>query len=99
EEDIKSDVMADIEADIATEAATTDEVRAEIEIGLERDDEAKDEAESCARGTVEIGVNRVIEPEIHADSLVPASNGGSKDTFVRLATMTGWTLGDSRLLL
>ncbi|GKD61614.1 hypothetical protein Tco_1299123 [Tanacetum coccineum] len=72
EEDIKSDVMADIEADIATEAATTDEVRAEIEIGLERDDEAKDEAESSARGTVEIGVNRVIEPEIHADSLVPA---------------------------
>ncbi|GJS35324.1 hypothetical protein Tco_0533706 [Tanacetum coccineum] len=56
----------------ATEAATTDEVRAEIEIGLERDDEAKDEAESCARGTVEIGVNRVIEPEIHADSLIPA---------------------------
>ncbi|GJT99201.1 hypothetical protein Tco_1094719 [Tanacetum coccineum] len=81
EEDIDSDVMADIETDIATEATTADEIRAETKIGLERDDEAKDEAESSARGTVDIGVDRVTEPKIHADSLVPASDGGFREDF------------------
>ncbi|GKC25903.1 hypothetical protein Tco_1028053, partial [Tanacetum coccineum] len=76
EEDINSDVIVDIEADIATEATTTDEIRAETKIGLKRDDEAMDEAESSARGTVDIGVDRVTEPEIPA-----ASDGGSREDF------------------
>ncbi|GJZ46819.1 hypothetical protein Tco_0600651 [Tanacetum coccineum] len=75
-EDIDSDVMVDIEADIAIEAITADEIRAETKIGLKRDDEAKDEAESSARGTVDIGVDRVTEPEIPA-----ASDGGSGEDF------------------
>ncbi|GKC11318.1 hypothetical protein Tco_1008100 [Tanacetum coccineum] len=73
--------MADIEADIATEATAADEIRAETKIGLERDDEAKDEAESNARGTIDIGVDRVSKPKIPADSLVPASDEGSREDF------------------
>ncbi|GKC33952.1 putative reverse transcriptase domain-containing protein [Tanacetum coccineum] len=73
EEDIDSDVMADIEADITTEAAIDNGIMAHTKVGLERDDKAKDEAESSARGTIEIGVDRVIKPEIPTDSLVPAN--------------------------
>ncbi|GJT62161.1 hypothetical protein Tco_1005694 [Tanacetum coccineum] len=39
------------------------------------------EAESSARGIVEIGVDRVIEPDIPVDSLVPASDRGSREDF------------------
>ncbi|GJT62162.1 hypothetical protein Tco_1005695 [Tanacetum coccineum] len=38
-------------------------------------------AESSARGIVEIGVDRVIEPDIPVDSLVPASDRGSREDF------------------
>ncbi|GJR26093.1 hypothetical protein Tco_1102325 [Tanacetum coccineum] len=81
EEDIDSDVMANIEANIIAEAAADDEVRAETEVGLERDDEAEDEVESSARGTIEIRVDRIVEPEMPADSLVPANDGGSRENF------------------
>ncbi|GKC68092.1 hypothetical protein Tco_1100690 [Tanacetum coccineum] len=81
EEDIDLDVMADIEADIAAEAAAGDEIRAETEVGFEGDDEAKEEAESSARGTIEIGVDRVFKPEIPVGSLVPASGRGSREDF------------------
>ncbi|GJY71023.1 hypothetical protein Tco_0474726 [Tanacetum coccineum] len=53
------------------EAIADDEIRVETEVRLKRDDEAKDEAESSARVTIEIGVDRVVEPEMPADNLVP----------------------------
>ncbi|GJX31049.1 hypothetical protein Tco_0240904 [Tanacetum coccineum] len=81
EEDIDSDVMADIEADIAADAAVADEIRVDNEVGLERDDEAEDDVESSVRDTIEIGVDRVIEPEMPTDSLVPASDKGSRENF------------------
>ncbi|GKF51688.1 hypothetical protein Tco_0148155, partial [Tanacetum coccineum] len=80
-EHIDSNVMADIEADIAAEATTADEIRAKTEVGFEGDDEAEDEAESSARGTIEIGVDIVSELKIAADSLVPASDEGSREKF------------------
>ncbi|GJT88601.1 hypothetical protein Tco_1070318 [Tanacetum coccineum] len=80
-EHIDSNVMADIEADIAAEATTTDEIRAKTEVGFEGDDKAEDEAESSARGTIKIGVDIVSEPKIIADSLVPASDKGSRENF------------------
>ncbi|GKD13003.1 hypothetical protein Tco_1197410 [Tanacetum coccineum] len=43
-----------------------------IEVGFEGDDEAEDEVESRAKGTIEIGVDRVFDPEIPAKSLIPA---------------------------
>ncbi|GKA44927.1 hypothetical protein Tco_0737723 [Tanacetum coccineum] len=80
-EDIDSDVMVDIEADITAEATAADKIRAKTEVGFEGDDEAKDEAESSAIGTIEIGVDIVSEPKIAADSLVPASDEGSRENF------------------
>ncbi|GKA72870.1 hypothetical protein Tco_0779086 [Tanacetum coccineum] len=81
EEDIDLDVMADTEADIAAKAVAADEIRAETEVGFEGDDKAEDEAESSARGTMEIRVDKVFDPGIIADSLVPASGRGSREDF------------------
>ncbi|GKA02946.1 putative reverse transcriptase domain-containing protein [Tanacetum coccineum] len=81
EDDIDSNVMADIEADIVAEAAPAEEIRAETKVGLERDDKDEDKAESSARGTIEIRVDRVVEPEMPADNLVPISDGGSRENF------------------
>ncbi|GJV71134.1 hypothetical protein Tco_1491129 [Tanacetum coccineum] len=81
EDDIDSDVMAYIEADITAEAATAEEIRAETKVGLERDDKVEDEADSSARGTIEIGVDRVVEPEMPADNLVPINDGGFRENF------------------
>ncbi|GKC02858.1 hypothetical protein Tco_0994468 [Tanacetum coccineum] len=78
-EEIDSDVMADIVTDIAAEAAVAEEIRAETKVGFIEDDEAEDKAESSSRGTIEIGVDRVVVPEIPTDSLVLASDGGSRE--------------------
>ncbi|GKA97679.1 hypothetical protein Tco_0825573 [Tanacetum coccineum] len=56
-------------------AVAADEIRTETEVGFEGDDEAEDEAEFSARGTMDIRVDRVFDPGITADSLVPASGG------------------------
>nr|GEW42676.1 reverse transcriptase domain-containing protein [Tanacetum cinerariifolium] len=65
EEDIDFDIMADI----AAEAAAANEFRVETDVGFEGDNKAEEEAESSARGTVKIGTDRVIEPEILDDTL------------------------------
>ncbi|GKB34343.1 hypothetical protein Tco_0879285 [Tanacetum coccineum] len=62
-------------------AVAADEIRTETEVGFEGDDEAEDEAEFSARGTMDIRVDRVFDPGITADSLVPASGGGSREDF------------------
>nr|GEV36181.1 hypothetical protein [Tanacetum cinerariifolium] len=58
-----------------------DEIKVETEVGLERDDKANDEAESSDKGTIEIEVDRFVELKMHADSLVSASDEGSKENF------------------
>ncbi|GKF99644.1 hypothetical protein Tco_0301335 [Tanacetum coccineum] len=71
--------MVDIVADITAEDAVAEEIRAETKVGFIEDDEAKDKAESSSRGTIEIRVDRVVVPEIPTDSLVLASDGGSRE--------------------
>ncbi|GJT47658.1 hypothetical protein Tco_0973815 [Tanacetum coccineum] len=75
ESDIDSDILVDIEADIAAEDATavtadtaTDAVAAVEGVG---DDQAEDVAESSVRGTVEIRIDVVTEPEVPDD--IPVS--------------------------
>ncbi|GJT28585.1 hypothetical protein Tco_0908860 [Tanacetum coccineum] len=60
EEDIDYDIMADIEADIAPKAAASAGFRSETDVGFEGDDEAEEVAESSARGTVKIGIDRIV---------------------------------------
>ncbi|GKD36137.1 hypothetical protein Tco_1251646, partial [Tanacetum coccineum] len=78
EEDIDSDVMADVEADIAAEAAAATEFRTEVNVRFEGDDEEEEEAESSARGTVKIGVDRIVEPVGSDDNLMPVTDAGSR---------------------
>ncbi|GKC55259.1 hypothetical protein Tco_1078004 [Tanacetum coccineum] len=83
---IDSDIMADIEANIAAEAATTIEADAPANavaaVKGVGDDEAEDDAECSARGTVEIKVNVVTEPEVPNDILVPTiAESGARETF------------------
>ncbi|GJY93946.1 hypothetical protein Tco_0509728 [Tanacetum coccineum] len=61
EPDINFDVQADIDACIAA----TDAIAArEADVIVETEDEVDEEAESSARGTVEIGVDRVTHPVV-----------------------------------
>ncbi|GJV42005.1 putative reverse transcriptase domain-containing protein [Tanacetum coccineum] len=70
--DIDSDVQANIDADTAaveTAAALEVGIKIEADVGVEvgirikREDEVKEEAESRDRGTIEIGVDRVLDIE------------------------------------
>nr|GEZ69881.1 hypothetical protein [Tanacetum cinerariifolium] len=72
EEDIDTGVLIDIEPDtMATEAATAMEVEAGINARVDGEDENKEETESSSRGTVEIGMDRVIEPVVVDDITEP----------------------------
>ncbi|GJU86571.1 hypothetical protein Tco_1294117 [Tanacetum coccineum] len=89
EEDIDSDVMADVEADITAEATTATEFRTEVDVRFEGDEEEEEEeAESSARGTVEIGVDRIVEPVGSDDNLVPVANEGSREAMTKEAQRT-----------
>nr|GEV53463.1 putative reverse transcriptase domain-containing protein [Tanacetum cinerariifolium] len=81
EEDIDYDIMAYIEADIAVEAATAAKFRTKVDVGFEGDDKAEEEAESSARGTVEIGLDRIVEPVVPDDIRVPVTDEGSREYF------------------
>ncbi|GJT84374.1 hypothetical protein Tco_1058716 [Tanacetum coccineum] len=64
EPDIDSDVQADINGDtVAAKAATAREADVGVEVGIRSDgeDKAEEDAESEDRGTIEIGVDMVIE--------------------------------------
>ncbi|GKF47618.1 hypothetical protein Tco_0137420, partial [Tanacetum coccineum] len=85
---IDSDILANIEAYITDETTTAEaaiavEVDTEVEADVEvkRVDDAEDDAESSARGTVEIRVDVVAGPEVHADITVPTSDKGSREYF------------------
>ncbi|GKC88101.1 hypothetical protein Tco_1148750 [Tanacetum coccineum] len=72
EPDIDSDVQADIDACItAVDSVTTRETDVRVEFGIETKDEAEEEAESSARGTIEIGMDKVIEPVVADDIAEP----------------------------
>ncbi|GJV44794.1 hypothetical protein Tco_1429330 [Tanacetum coccineum] len=86
ESDIDSDILADIEAYIEAEApaATEADVAAYVVAVVEGvgDDKEKDDIQSSARGTVDIGVDVVTEPEVPDDIHVPViAESGSRETF------------------
>nr|GEV92352.1 RNA-directed DNA polymerase, eukaryota [Tanacetum cinerariifolium] len=69
EPDIDFDVQADIDACITADDATAArETDVRVEVGIETDDEVKEEAVSSARGTIEIGMDRVIDPVVADDA-------------------------------
>ncbi|GKB39388.1 hypothetical protein Tco_0884330 [Tanacetum coccineum] len=74
EEDVEADVLVDIEVD-ATVVETAAVMDVEVGIGIEVDVgvDMEYEAESSARGIVEIGMDRVIEPVVADDITEPAS--------------------------
>ncbi|GJZ83483.1 hypothetical protein Tco_0648656 [Tanacetum coccineum] len=60
---IESDIDFDVQADIDACIAATDAIAArEADVIVKTEDEFDEEAESSARGTVEIGVDRVTHP-------------------------------------
>ncbi|GKC50301.1 hypothetical protein Tco_1073046 [Tanacetum coccineum] len=78
EPDIDSDVQRDIDADTAAvEAAAAREadIGVEVSIGFE----IEDEANSSHRGTIEIGVDTVVEPVVSEDTPVPTDDEGSRE--------------------
>ncbi|GKB09368.1 hypothetical protein Tco_0837680 [Tanacetum coccineum] len=73
EEDIDTDVLEDIEADAtAVEVAVDRDVEAgvdagidmEVDVGVDVGDKVEDEVESSDRGTIEVGVDVVVEIDI-----------------------------------
>ncbi|GJT33740.1 hypothetical protein Tco_0924159 [Tanacetum coccineum] len=74
EPDIDSDVQADIDAcTIVADAAAARETDATVEVDtrLDKEDEDDEEAESSHKGTVEIGVDTVIELVVSEDTPMP----------------------------
>ncbi|GJR08429.1 hypothetical protein Tco_0791081 [Tanacetum coccineum] len=69
EEDIDVDVLADIEVDVGVDAS----IGMEVGVKVVSEDEEEYEAESSARGTVEIRMDRVIEPVVADDIAEPTS--------------------------
>ncbi|GKA95019.1 hypothetical protein Tco_0817057 [Tanacetum coccineum] len=69
EEDIDADVLADIEAD----AGVDDGIGMEVSVEVVSEDDEEYGAESSTRGTVEIEMNRVIEPVVVEDIAEPTS--------------------------
>ncbi|GKC04171.1 hypothetical protein Tco_0995781 [Tanacetum coccineum] len=70
EPDINSDVQENIDVDTAAAkaaAAREANVRVEVSIGSVGEDKAKEEADPKDRGTIEIGVDRVIELVVSDD--------------------------------
>ncbi|GJT64723.1 hypothetical protein Tco_1016203 [Tanacetum coccineum] len=67
----------------STEVGSEEDIDSDVMANIEADITAKaeDEAESSTRGTIEIMVDRVSEPEIVADSLEPSSDGVSRENF------------------
>ncbi|GKA57487.1 putative reverse transcriptase domain-containing protein [Tanacetum coccineum] len=82
EPNIKSDVQADIDACIvAVDAAAAREAddRVEVDTRIDREDEAEEEVESSHRGTIEIGVDTVVEPVVSEVTHVPTNDEGFRE--------------------
>ncbi|GKG41661.1 hypothetical protein Tco_0473412, partial [Tanacetum coccineum] len=56
-------------------------VRVEVGIGIEREDEVEEEAESRDKGTIEIGIDRIVEPVVPNDIPAPITDEGSGEYF------------------
>ncbi|GJS16821.1 hypothetical protein Tco_0411293 [Tanacetum coccineum] len=77
EEDINSDIMADI----AAEAAAAAGFRIETNIRFEGDDKAEEEDESSTRDSVEIEIDRIVEPVVPDGIPVHVTDEGSGEYF------------------
>ncbi|GJU12304.1 putative reverse transcriptase domain-containing protein [Tanacetum coccineum] len=71
------ETAAALEVGIGIEA----NVGVKVGIGMEREDEVKKEVESRDRGTIEIGIDRIVEPVVPNDILVPVTEEGSREYF------------------
>ncbi|GKD72217.1 hypothetical protein Tco_1330499 [Tanacetum coccineum] len=80
EDDIDTDVLADIEADATAIGAAADmDVKAkddegigmEVNVGVDVEDEVEGEVESSDKGTIEVGVNVVVEIDTLDGMLMP----------------------------
>nr|GEW80781.1 hypothetical protein [Tanacetum cinerariifolium] len=81
EEDVDSDVMADIEVDIIAKAMEAIEFSVETDVRYKGDDKAEEEVESSAKSIVKAEIDRVIEPKIPDDILVPVTDKESRENF------------------
>ncbi|GKF25960.1 hypothetical protein Tco_0081854, partial [Tanacetum coccineum] len=75
EPDIDSDVQVDINDDTKAAAAREADIIVKVSIGFKREDEA----DSRHRGTVEIGVDTVVEPVVSEDTPAPTDDEGSRE--------------------
>ncbi|GKA19049.1 putative reverse transcriptase domain-containing protein, partial [Tanacetum coccineum] len=90
--DIDFDVQADIDACIAAVGAATakeTDVRVEVDTRIDKEDEDDEEAESSHRGTMEIGVDIVVEPVMSEDTLVPTDEDDAREDFPDLVSADG----------
>ncbi|GKB75437.1 hypothetical protein Tco_0942332, partial [Tanacetum coccineum] len=90
--DIDFDVQADIDACIAAVGAATakeTDVRVEVDTRIDKEDEDDEEAESSHRGTMEIGVDIVVEPVMSEDTLVPTDEDDAREDFPDLVSVDG----------
>ncbi|GKE43913.1 hypothetical protein Tco_1471197, partial [Tanacetum coccineum] len=84
EPDIDSDVQADIDAcTTVADAAAARETDATVEVDtrLDKEDEDDEEAESSHKGTVEIGVDTVVELVVLKDTPVPTDDEDTREDF------------------
>ncbi|GJS23398.1 hypothetical protein Tco_0452030 [Tanacetum coccineum] len=92
EPDIDSDVQADIDACIAAAdaaAAKETDARVEVDTRIDREDEDDEEFESSHRGTVEIGVDTIVEPVVSEDTPVPTDDEDTREDFLNLISADG----------
>nr|GEW48543.1 reverse transcriptase domain-containing protein [Tanacetum cinerariifolium] len=87
-EDIDADVLADIEANIATaEAATGMDVEAGTEVGISIEANVRVdreyEVDSSPRGTIEVGMDRVIDPVVANDIDEPITSLERRNAWLR----------------
>ncbi|GJY37331.1 ribonuclease H-like domain-containing protein [Tanacetum coccineum] len=89
EPDIDFDVQEDIDACIAADGAATateTDVRVEVYTRINKEDEDDKEAESSHRGTMEIGVDIVVEPVMSEDTPVPTDKEDTREDFLDLVS-------------
>ncbi|GJW11672.1 putative reverse transcriptase domain-containing protein [Tanacetum coccineum] len=82
--DIDSNVQADIDACIAAAdaaAAREADVRVEVDTRIDKEEEDDEETDSSHRGTVEIGVDTVVEPVMSEDTPVPTDDEDAREDF------------------
>nr|GEW44870.1 hypothetical protein [Tanacetum cinerariifolium] len=80
--DIDFDVQVDIDACITAAnavVASEADARVEVDTRIDKKDKDEEEVESSHRGTVEIGVDKVVEPVVSEDTHAPTDDESSRE--------------------